>query len=82
MVEPVLAATAVMSWVPPPVSAIRSGSGDPGRGTEPSGSRDRDTRTAAETAPGRMAQTLDGGSGNGSPGSPSMLVAMCSFLVK
>ncbi|GGR85747.1 hypothetical protein GCM10010220_42580 [Streptomyces parvulus] len=83
VVEPVPGATAVISWVPPPVSAIRAGSGGeeeaPG-GAAPSVRRDAETRTA--TTPGRMAQTVEGGSGNGSPGRPSRLVATWSFLVK
>lgn len=83
VVAPVSGATAVISWVPPPVSAIRSGSGrgaDPRAGTAPTRRREADTRAA--TAPGRMGQTLEGGSGSGSPGRPSMLEATCSFLVK
>lgn len=75
-------ATAVISWLPPPVSAMRAGSGScPPSGAAPSTRRDADTRAVA-TAGEPMAQTVEGGSGNGSPGRPSRLVAMCSFLAK
>ena len=83
VVEPVSGATAVISWVPPPVFAIRSGSGrgaGPSAGAAPGRRREAETRTA--TTPGCMGQTVEGGSGSGSPGRPSMLDATCSFLVK
>src|SRR3954470_24689629 len=71
LVEPGRAATAVISCVPPPVSAIRAGSGALAAETtgaaETAGTAQINRREADATAPAaravRMAQTVDGGSG-------------------
>src|SRR3954454_20958627 len=71
LVEPGRAATAVISCVPPPVSAIRAGSGGLAAETAgAAGTAQINRRETDATAPAaravRMAQTVDGGSGNGS----------------